>query len=152
MELIEEQRPRELRFGPIDQLQITLPAYYTATVACGFPSPAEEYLEERLDIGKYLVRNELATFYVYAKGDSMTDAQIADGALLIIDRSVAPRAGSKVLCYYEDGFTVKFLRKKGGKLFLHSANDKMAPLEVKDGVQFQVWGTVTYSINSHHRW
>lgn len=126
--------------------------HFPGHVACGFPSPAEEYLEERLDISKYLVRNELATFYVYAKGDSMTDAQIADGALLIIDRSVVPRSTSKVLCYYDNGFTVKFLKKTAGKLFLQSANDKHPPIEVKEGVQFQVWGTVTYSINSHHRW
>ncbi len=147
-----EQRASELQFGLIERLDITLLPHFNATVACGFPSPAEEYLEERLDIGKYLVKNELATFYVYAKGESMTDAQIADGALLVVDRSVMPRANSKVLCYYDNGFTVKFLKKQAGKLFLLSANEKMPAIEVKDGIQFQVWGTVTYSINSHHTW
>lgn len=150
---------KELKMAPADdEVKIeegqnlkTLPLY-TDSVACGFPSPADEYLEARIDIEAYLVKNRDATFFVYAKGESMTDAYIADGALLIVDRAVDYKSTSKFLCYYDSGFTVKYIRKKGDKIFLISANPEHPPIEVQEGVPFQVWGTVTYSINTHFKW
>ena len=138
--------------GAEDEVEKNLLPLYLNGVYCGFPSPADEYLEARIDIREYLVKNELSTFYVYAKGTSMTDAFIADGALLIVDRSLDYKSTSKFLCFYDNGFTVKFIRKRGGKIFLIPASPEHKAIEVKDGVPFQIWGTVTYSINSHYKW
>ena len=142
-----------LRFGLIHELpdSILIP-FFHATAQCGFPSPAEEYLEERLDIKKFLIKNELATFYVHARGESMTDAFIADGSLLIVDRSVPHRPTSKLLCFYDHGFTVKFVRQKDGVTQLISAAKDPVPIEVKEGIPFYIWGTVTFSINIHYKW
>jgi DNA polymerase V len=142
-----------LKFGYIHDLpESVLIPYFKATAQCGFPSPADEYLEERLDIKKFLVKNDLSTFYVHARGDSMTDAFISDGALLIVDRSVPHRRSSKFLCFYDNGFTVKFVNQRKDATYLLSAKTDIAPIELKEGTPFYIWGTVTFSINIHYKW
>lgn len=142
---------RDVRMGLLENLSHLLPLF-SNKVSCGFPSPADEYLEARIDIREHLVKNDLSTFFIYARGKSMTDAWIADGALLIVDRSLEYRSTSKFLCYYDNGFTVKFIRKKAGKIFLVPASPEHETIEVKEGIPFQIWGTVTFSINPHYKW
>lgn len=137
-------------FGPICDLNEVMLQGISA--ACGFPSPADEYLEDRIDIADHLVKNTTSTFFAWARGKSMTDAFISDGALLIVDKSLPYRKSSKFLVYYDGGYTVKYIRKDGEKAFLVPASKEHKEIEVQEGIPFVIWGTVTYSINSHYKW
>lgn len=140
----------DIKFGLIEDLG-SVPLY-NLWAACGFPSPADEYLEDRIDIADHLVKNNTSTFFAWARGKSMSDAFIADGALLVIDKSLPYRKASKFLIFYDGGYTVKLIRKDGEKTFLVPAHPEHKEIEVQEGVPFHVWGTITYSINSHYKW
>lgn len=139
-----------IKFGLLKDLP-ALPLF-GMQAACGFPSPADEYLEATIDLAQHLVKNKTSTFLAWAKGKSMADAFIADGALLVIDRSLPVRKSSKLLIFYDGGYTVKYFRKEGEKAFLVPANPEQKVIEVQEGVPFEIWGTVTYSVNSHYKW
>ena len=101
----------KLKFiNPVTNISIQLPLV-EATVSAGFPSPADDYSESRLDLNKELITNKSATFYAHVRGDSMTLAGISDGDLLIIDKSKTPVNGSVVVCLIDGEFTVKRLQK-----------------------------------------
>ena len=91
---------------------------YLAPVAAGFPSPAEDYQDRRLDLHEHLVRNHAATFFLRASGDSMIRAGILDGDLLVVDRSLVPGNGSVVIAAVEGELTVKYLAKMRGRCCL----------------------------------
>lgn len=120
-----------------------------APVSAGFPSPADDYLESRLDLNKELISNESATFYARVKGDSMTLAGISDGDLLIIDKSKIPVSGSIVVCLFDGEFTVKRLVKKGISYFLMPENPKFQPIKIKPENDVTIWGVVTYTIKKY---
>ena len=120
-----------------------------ATVSAGFPSPADDYSEARLDLNKELISNESATFYARVKGDSMTLAGISDGDLLIIDKSKTPVNGSIVVCLIDGEFTVKRLQKKDNQFYLMPENDKYQPIRIKPENDVTIWGVVTYTIKKH---
>jgi DNA polymerase V len=121
-----------------------------ATVSAGFPSPADDYSEARLDLNKTLISNESATFYARVKGDSMTLAGISDGDLLIIDKSKTPLNGSIVVCLIDGEFTVKRLHKKANLFYLMPENENYQPIEIKPENEVQIWGVVTYTIKKHY--
>lgn len=112
-------------------------------VACGFPSPANDYLEERIDLNKVLIKNPLATFIIESEGNSMIDAFIPSRARLIIDRSITAQNGDIVLACLNGEFTIKYLRKNSFKCWLVPANKKMREIEINEGSDFRVWGVVT---------
>jgi DNA polymerase V len=118
-----------------------------SSVRAGFPSPADDHIEKQLDLNEHLIRNRAATFLVRAKGDSMRDAGIRDGALLVVDRSLEATSGKIVIAVVEGNLTVKRLRRKGGKCWLEAANEKYAPIEVKDE-EAMIWGVVTNAIQT----
>jgi DNA polymerase V len=120
-----------------------------ATISAGFPSPADDYSEARLDLNKELITNESATFYARVRGDSMTLAGISDGDLLIIDKSKTPVNGSIVVCLIDGEFTVKRLQKKGNQFYLMPENDNYQPIKIKPENDVTVWGVVTYTIKKH---
>lgn len=120
-----------------------------ATVSAGFPSPADDYLEERLDLNKELIRNPSATFYARVRGDSMTLAGISDGDLLVIDKSKTPENGSIVVCLIDGDFTVKRLEKHGNEYYLMPENTKYQPIKIKPENSVTIWGVVTYTIKKH---
>lgn len=113
------------------------------TVAAGFPSPAEDYAQERVDLNKLVVQHPACTFLVQAAGHSMRDAGISDGDLLVVDRVLEAKHGDIVIAYVEDEFTVKFLHKKGGAIKLCPANSEFSEIIPKDGQLFILWGVVT---------
>jgi DNA polymerase V len=119
------------------------------TVSAGFPSPADDYSEARLDLNKELISNESATFYARVKGDSMTLAGISDGDLLIIDKSKTPVNGSIVVCLIDGEFTVKRLQKKDNQFYLMPENTKYQPIRIKPENDVTIWGVVTYTIKKH---
>ena len=120
-----------------------------ATISAGFPSPADDYLEARLDLNKELITNESATFYARVKGDSMTMAGISDGDLLIVDKSKTPASGSIVVCLIDGEFTVKRLEKRGKMYFLMPENTNYQPIAIKPENDVTIWGVVTYTIKKH---
>ncbi len=113
-------------------------------IACGFPSPAQDYVAEELDLNQLLLKNKTSTFFAWAKGLSMKNAGIDEGDLLIIDKSVTPQNNSITICIIDGEFTCKRIcRSDDGRLFLMPGNADFKRIEVKEGHNFAVWGVVT---------
>ena len=120
---------------------------YLSPVAAGFPSPAEDYLDRKLDLHEHLVRNHAATFFLRVSGDSMIQAGILDGDLLVVDRSITPGNGSVVIAAVEGELTVKYLTQKDGRVLLVPANDEYPALDISEQEDAVIWGVVTYAIH-----
>jgi DNA polymerase V len=135
-------------FKPSVKTNIKLPLV-EATISAGFPSPADDYSESRLDLNKELISNESATFYARVRGDSMTLAGISDGDLLIIDKSKIPVNGSIVVCLIDSEFTIKRLQKIDNQFYLMPENDNYKPIKIKPENDVTIWGVVTYTIKKH---
>jgi DNA polymerase V len=120
---------------------------YSSQIPAGFPSPAEDFMEKRLDLNDYLVKNESSTFLVRVKGNSMINAGISDGDLLVVDRSVEPVDGKIILGILNGEFTVKRIVKAKNKLVLVPENESFSPIEVTEEMDFKIWGVVTFSIH-----
>ena len=116
---------------------------YNANIPAGFPSPAADYMEERIDLNKELVPHPNSTFVVSCQGDSMINAFIPAKAKLVVDRSVKPQNGSIVVAVVNGEFTVKYLRKNKHKCWLVPANSKYTEIEITEEMNMQVWGVVT---------
>ncbi|MCZ7649295.1 MAG: translesion error-prone DNA polymerase V autoproteolytic subunit [Planctomycetota bacterium] len=125
-------------------------AFALARVPAGFPSPADDHLEAPLDLNEHLIKHPAATFIVRASGDSMRDAGIHDGDLLIVDRSLSPRNGSIVVACVDGELTVKRLQKCGGRPYLTPENPAYPALWIDAGSTFEVWGVVTNCIHRLH--
>ena len=116
--------------------------YYKTQVKTGFPSPAMDYLEERISLDKELIRHPLSTFLVESSGDSMINAFIPPKAKLLIDRSLTPKNGDIVLAAIDGEFTVKYLRKNDFKCWLVPANSKYREIQITEEMNMQIWGVV----------
>ena len=123
-----------------------LPGMAQDGIHAGFPSPATDYMTQAIDLNKELVKHPAATFYGRVVGDSMIDAGLEEGDILVIDRSLDPLDGNMAVCFVDGEFTLKYLRFNGKTLTLVPANDKYPPIEIKEGVDFKMWGVVTYVI------
>ena len=141
---------KKQKLRPKASLQnIYLPVLYTSTVSCGFPSPAEDYIEVPLDLNEHLISKPAATFFVKAKGDSMIGAGIFDGDLLIVDRSKSAINDSIVLAVLNGEFTLKRLLKSRGRVFLKPENQQYPIVTINEEMDFQIWGVITYSFHRH---
>jgi len=119
-------------------------------VPAGFPSPAEDYVEGRIDLNRDLIKHPLSTFYVRVSGDSMVGAGIMPGALLVVDRAVEALGGHIVVARIGDELCVKRLfMGDDGRICLLSENEQYAPIEITEEMDFEVWGRVIYSISGH---
>lgn len=116
---------------------------YDCSVPAGFPSPAADYMQDEIDFNKILVQHPNSTFVVRVSGDSMVEANIPDGAYLIVDRSVRPKNGSIIVAVLDGEFTVKRYEKTLKGFRLLPANKKYHPIDILEGMEFQVWGVVT---------
>lgn len=121
---------------------------YASKVPAGLPSPADDHIEDALDLNAHLVRRPAATFLVRAQGESMTGAGIHDGDLLVVDRSLEPRTGSVVIAVVDGELTVKRLKLEGGGAWLMPENPAYAPLAVGDGQDLIIWGVVAHVVHS----
>lgn len=121
---------------------------FLAPVSAGFPSPAEDYVEGRLDLNKHLIKHPATTFFVRVAGDSMTGAGIHPGDILVVDRSLEPRDASVVVVVLDGELTVKRISRRDGRLYLIPDNSLYQPLEILEGMEFEVWGVVTSVIHS----
>ena len=133
-------------FTPDFTTQLDLPLAGTA-IAAGFPSPAEEYLDLALDLNKELIKHPASTFYARVKGDSMVDAGIQDGDLLVIDKALEPKEGTVAVCYLDGEFTVKRLSVREEGVYLMPANAEFKPIRITEENNFLVWGLVAYVIH-----
>lgn len=117
-----------------------------ASVSAGFPSPAEDFFEGSIDLKSELMPNPDASFIVKVSGDSMQDAHIDDGDVLIIDRSVQPSNGCIAVCFLNGAFTVKRLEIRGKHIRLLPSNPAFQPIPIVEGDELSIWGVVTYII------
>ncbi len=145
-------------------------------VHAGFPSPAQDYMNSFIDLNKELVRHPAATFYARVVGDSMVDADVDEGDVLVVDKSIEPSEGDMAVCFIDGEFALKFisfrdpdklvdsggsvLKKsvkssrpgvsydilKHDRMWLLPANSNYPPIEVTEANDFTVWGIVTYII------
>jgi DNA polymerase V len=120
-------------------------------IAAGFPSPAQDYIDLKIDLNKELITNPSSTFYGRVKGSSMQDAGIKDGDILVIDKSLEPKDGDTAVCYIDGEFTLKYIKFEPDAVWLVPANPKFQPIKVTEENNFCIWGVVTYSIKSHKR-
>ena len=122
--------------------------FFLTPVSAGFPSPADDFIENQLDLNEYLVRHPAATFCVRAKGDSMVNAGIFPGSILIVDRSLKPHQDSIVVAVLEGAFTVKRLRREKELFILYPENPAYQPVEITAERDFSVWGVVVHVIRT----
>lgn len=127
---------------------------FAPAIKAGFPSPAEAYEVEALDFNKDMIAHPDTTFYGRVRGDSMIDAGINDGDIIVIDRSVEPHKGDIVVAFYNREYTLKYYddtHKDEGYIELVPANKKYPVFKVTEGDDFMVWGVVQYSIKNWHK-
>ncbi len=133
-------------FSIIKNTQINTPVFLDK-ISAGFPSPATDYMENKLDLNEYLIKHPAATFIVKTSGSSMIDADINSGDLLIVDRSLTPRNNNIVIASIFGDLTVKKIKKKDKSFFLVSANEDYPSIEIKEEMECFIWGVVTYIIH-----
>ena len=115
-------------------------------IHAGFPSPATDYMTQAIDLNKELVRHPAATFYGRVVGDSMIDAGVDEGDILVIDKALEAKDGDMAVCFVDGEFTLKYLSIKEDEIVLKPANPKYPEIVITEGVDFKMWGVVTYII------
>ena len=122
--------------------------YFLNRVRVGWPSPADDYVERPIDLNEYLIKNPAATYFVRVSGDSMIDAYIGDGAILVVDRSVEPKHKSIAGAAINGSYACKRLLTKP-KVCLASENSKYAPIFIKENEELEIAGVVIAAINTY---
>ena len=115
-------------------------------VHAGFPSPADDFIEEMIDLNQVLVQNPIATFMWKVAGDCMIDVKIFPGDVVVVDRSLSPKHRSIVLAIIDGEPTLKRLNRRGGVMVLHNENAKLPVFTVSEGTEVSIWGGVTATI------
>ena len=133
--------------GILGDESFTIPMY-SSKVQAGFPSPADDYIEDRLDLNQHLVQHPAATFIVKAIGDSMIGDGIHENDLLIVDRKIEATDGKIVIAAVDGSLTVKRLYKRNGIIQLHASNKNYVPIKIEGEMSLHIWGVVMYVIHS----
>ncbi len=131
-------------FKPDIDTDLSVP--FVGGVNAGFPSPADDYLELKIDLNKELVNNPEATFYARVRGNSMIEAGLNDGDVLVIDRSLEPKDNKIAVCYIDGEFTVKRIKIEKDYCWLIPENPDFSPIKVTSDNEFLIWGIVAYVI------
>lgn len=121
---------------------------YSSKVSAGFPSPAEDYIAERLDLNEYLIKHPSSTFLVRANGNSMINAGIFENDILIVDRSIKPIPGKIVIAAIDGQLTVKRLAQKNNRYLLLAENPDYPPIEIQESQETFIWGVVTQVLHA----
>ena len=137
---------KELSFYSMDEKVLDIP-FYQSNVPAGFPSPAEDFMDLDLNLQEYLVQHPSATFCVRVTGDSMQNAGIFSGDVMVVDRALEPKNNTIVLAVLDGEFTVKRIQKKGDELYLKAENKNFKSIQITEEMNFQVWGVVTHIIH-----
>jgi DNA polymerase V len=146
---------KKMRLGPgiaglygLGQGQPLRLPLYLAKVPAGFPSPADDFLDRRLDLNEFLIKHPAATFFVKVQGESMIRAGIHSGDILIVDRALEAADRRIVVAAVDGELVVKRLRRRREKVYLASENPDYKEMEVTPEMGFEVWGVVTYVIHA----
>lgn len=139
------KNPKLTFFLPDYESELKIP-FIKEGVSAGFPSPAADFMETNIDLNKELSENQLATFYIKVKGNSMIDAGINDKDVLVVDRSLEPQNNKIAICFIDGEFTVKRILVEKDCLYLMPENPNYSPIKVTEENQLVIWGIVTYVI------
>ena len=125
----------------------TIP-YILSRISAGFPSPADDYIENNLSISELLIKNQLSTFLMKASGESMIEAGINDGDVLVVDRSLEARSSDIVIAIFEGDLTVKrLIIKADGSAILKAENPLYKNILISEYTELEIWGVVTSAIH-----
>ncbi len=122
--------------------------YVDVGISAGFPSPADDFIELTIDLNKELIKHRDSTFFAKVKGNSMKNAGIFDGDLLIIDKSLEPQDGKIAICQIDGEFTVKRIKKEKEVVWLIAENEEYKPIKVTEENELMIWGIVIHSIKT----
>ena len=114
-------------------------------VRAGYPSPADDFLEDFIDLNKELVKNKATTFYARVVGNSM-ETDFSEGDVLVVDRSLPLQNRKIAVCFVDGSFTVKKVRLEDNSLYLEALNTAFQPIKITEDNQFMIWGIVTYIV------
>ncbi len=117
--------------------------YFDTGISAGFPSPADDFKQERLSLDAELIKNKDATFFARVSGQSMIDAGLNDNDLLVIDRSLSPTHNRIAVCFLDGEFTVKRLKVQNDEVWLQPENKNYKPIRITAENDFVIWGIVT---------
>lgn len=121
--------------------------FFASKVPAGFPSPADDYMEGKLDLNRHLIKHPESSFFVRASGNSMINAGIFDGDLMIVDKSLDPLPGKIVIAAIDGDLTVKRYNLKNNKPYLFPENDSYCPIAIDEEKGVYIWGVVTNVIH-----
>lgn len=137
----------EAIYAPDLSTRYKLPVFL-GRLPAGFPSPADDYIEGKLDLNRHLIKHPAATFFVRVSGDSMIEAGIHTGDILVVDRSLEATDGNVIVAALDGELTVKRLSKRGQSVRLLPANKHYQPIEIQAQQSFEIWGVVTTVIHA----
>ena len=150
LEVYKSQLKSDVKVSlPIADAPIVNTPIFTSRVQAGFPSPADDYLEDQLDLNKHLIHHQEATFFVRAQGESMLNAGIHPGDILVVDKSLIAKSGKIVIAVVDGEFTVKRLYKYKGKITLKAENPDFDDIVINAGNELIIWGVVTSVIHQY---
>jgi len=132
---------------PCKLAPLQLVPIYSHSISAGFPSPADDYIEDRLDLNELLINNKAATFFLRVKGDSMVNAGIHHGDIIVVDRSLQAGHRSIVVAVLDGELTVKRLITQNDSAELHAENPEYPPIRLQEGQELSIWGVVTSSVH-----
>ena len=132
-----------LTFFTPENLNTLGAVYFDTGISAGFPSPAEDFKQERLSLDSELIKNKEATFFACVSGQSMIDAGLNDNDLLVIDRSLSPTHNKIAVCFLDGEFTVKRLKVEKNKVWLQPENKNYQAIQITEENDFVIWGIVT---------
>lgn len=141
---------QSIQFPAIAKHPVHIPLY-SDKISAGFPSPADDYIKDRISLDELLIYHQDATFFVRARGNSMVGAGIDEGDLLIVDKSLSANSGDIVIAIVDGGLTVKRLIMRGEQVILKPENNQCKEIEFKDGQELQIWGVVISSVKTFRR-
>ena len=141
-------KPRGRVLLPADNPDPASIPLYSHRIPAGFPSPADDYIDQRISLDQHLIPHRESTFFVRAVGNSMIDAGIFDGDLLVVDKSIEPVHGHIVIAVIDGELTVKRLVQQNGETILRPANARFKDIVLKEGQELIVWGVVTSTIKT----
>lgn len=134
---------------PIPIISVNLPlVLFSSSVMAGFPSPAADHAQKRIDLNKHLLLHSEASFLFRVRGNSMIGVGIFDGDTIIVDKSIDAKHNHIVLAVVDDDFTVKRLYKRGKVIRLIAENPEFEPIDFKDGQELRIWGVVTFNLRN----
>lgn len=143
----------KLRIYSADLSTILELPFVDGGIKAGFPSPAQDYLTDSIDLNRDIIKHKESTFYGRVDGDSMKDAGMGDGDIIVVDKALEARDGDYVVAYLDGDYTIKEFRKdKSGDFgWLIPHNSEFSPIKVTADNEFLIWGVVTFTIKKMYR-